>query len=83
MSVFQHGMLNNHITILGTAVALLIMVVVLFIPALNGIFLTARFPAPVWAINLLYLGYIAGATEWLKRAARVDPKGWVSQHLVW
>ena len=83
VSVFEHGFFNNSTTLFGVLIAILVMVIVVFVPGLNAVMLTASFPGPVWAVNLLYLLYIGTITEGLKHQARVDPGGWISRHLVW
>ncbi len=83
VSIFEHGFFSNSMTLFGVLVELLVMVIVVFIPGLNTIMITASFPGPVWAVSLLYLLYIACVTEALKHKARVDPGCWVSQNLVW
>ena len=83
VSVFDHGFFNNPMTIFGTVLEILVMVIVVFVPGLNSIMFTASFPGPVWAVNLLYLAYIGTVTEALKHQARVNPGSWVSRNLVW
>ena len=34
---------------------------------------------PVWAVSLLFLGFIFCFTEWFKRETRRDPQGWVAR----
>ena len=83
VSVLEHGMFENHMTHFGVVVEILVLVLVVFVPGLQSVMSTASFPGPVWAVNLIYLAYIAGVTEWLKGAARKDPSGWVSRNLAW
>lgn len=83
VSVFTHGLLDNMVTIYGTAVSVLILLVVIFIPGLNTIMYTLSFPGAVWTVNLIYLLYIGVFTEWIKYQSRTDPNGWVSRNLCW
>jgi len=69
--------------IMGVIVAILVLLLVVFVPGINQIMFTASFPGPVWAISLLYLLYICLLTEWIKAQSRINPSGWVSRHLCW
>ena len=83
VSVLEHGMFLNHMTHVGVTIEILVLLLVVFVPGLNSVMLTASFPGPVWAVSLIYLVYIATVSEWLKRMAREQPQGWISQNLVW
>ena len=83
VSILEHGFFNNPVTLYGVVVEILVLFLVVFVPGLNSVMLTAPFPGPVWAISLIYLVYIFAVTEYTKYKARVDPGGWISQNLVW
>ncbi len=83
VSVLQHDMAQNATTFFGVTIAILVLLLVVFVPGLQAIMLTASFPGPVWACSLIFLVYIACVTEGLKYCARAHPGGWVAQNLVW
>jgi hypothetical protein len=82
-SIFTHGVLDNSITLFGVAVEILIMVLVVFLPGLQGIMFTASFPSAVWACHLVFAAYVVAMSEAVKAATRRDPTGWVARNLAY
>lgn len=83
VSLASHGVADNSVTIFGVTVAILIMVILVFVPGLSPIFFTGALGGPVWPVTLIYGAWMLAFTEAVKWAARTDPHGFVARHVAW
>ena len=82
-SIFTHGIFRNTVTIFGVFISLIVMVVVVFIPALQPIFLTANLGGIGWLPHLVFLLIMLPYTEMTKWAARNHPESWWATRMAW
>lgn len=86
VSVFQHkGLFGNRSTYLGTAIALMIMIVCSYIPWLqDNVFYTANPPGvQAWVPHLFFLVWVFTYTELSKAFARKNPNHWYVSWFCW
>jgi magnesium-transporting ATPase (P-type) len=83
VSIFKHGIFRNLVTVWGVCISIPVMVIIVYMPFLQGIFSTANMVGIGWVAQLGFLLVFVPYTEYTKALARRDPDGWVAQHLCW
>jgi magnesium-transporting ATPase (P-type) len=81
--LFKHGPMRNAVTAWGCAVALTVMLVVVFVPFLQPIFQTAPVPGVAWLPAVGFGVWVFLYTEASKRRARERPDGWWARKMAW
>jgi len=81
--LWQHGPMRNAVTAWGCAVALCVMLAVVFVPFLQPIFQTADVPGVAWLPALGFAVWVFAYTEASKRRARRHPDGWWARNMAW
>lgn len=82
-SIFNHPIFENKITIMGMALAIFVMLAVVFIPWLQAVFFTDDLRGPVWPIFLIFWVSILAWTEGVKWAARNRPHWRIVKWFAW
>ncbi len=83
VSIFEHGLFRNLITVWGTTISITVMIIAVYAPFLQGIFSTANMVGIGWVAQLGFPLVFVPYTELVKKLAREDPDGWVATHLCW
>ena len=86
VSIFSHhGVYSNKVTFYGVAIALLIMLLCTYVPALqDNVFYTANPPAiSAWVPHFFFLAFILPYSEGIKWIARTYPNSQATKYLSW
>jgi sodium/potassium-transporting ATPase subunit alpha len=82
-SLFKHGPMRNAVTAWGCAVAVLVMLGVVFLPGLQPVFGTAPVPGVAWLPAFGFGAWVFAYTELSKRQARRAPESWWARKMAW
>lgn len=84
-SVFTRGIFSNVVTSYGAALAVLIAVVIVYVPELHheDAFATTDPRPEIWLPHLAYAGFTFGYNECVKWCARRRPASWIARNLSW
>ena len=72
-SVFVHPVFMNRLTAAGVGVAVCVAAVVIYVPGINGFFLTHPVSVAWWTVFLIFAAFAMPYTELVKFAARRHP----------
>lgn len=82
-SLLTHGVLRNPVTLYGTAVSVGVMLIITYVPFLQGIFGTWHLPGIGWVPMLGTALWLIPYSEYSKRLTRRNPDGWWARHMAW
>lgn len=83
VSIFKHGLHRNLVTWVGCCVSITTILIIVYVPFLQGIFMTANLVGIGWVPQLLFPLIMLPYTEITKWATRVVPQGWWATHMQW
>lgn len=83
VSIFKHGLFKNTVTIFGTLISLIVMLLIVYAPFLQPIFGTAQLSGIGWVPQLGFAVGVFVYNEMSKRNVRRDPDGWWARHMQW
>ncbi len=82
-SLFKHPVLTNPVTDVGVLVALGIMSLIVYVPALQAAFATGTVPGEFWLFSLIAFAFFFVFSEARKACARWKPDSAVARALTW
>ncbi|KAF8072642.1 Atpalpha [Scenedesmus sp. PABB004] len=82
-SIFSHGVFRNIVTVYGVSLSVVVMIVVVYVPFLQGIFTTWHLPGIGWVPMVGTLLWLLPYSEFTKRQVRTNPEGWWARTMAW
>jgi magnesium-transporting ATPase (P-type) len=82
-SIFKHGIFRNMVTVYGVLISCTVMVIIVYVPFLQGIFSTAFLPGVGWLPMIGTLLWLLPFSEYTKRQVRHNPDGWWAKYIAW
>jgi len=83
LSLFQHGIFNNHMMISGVIIQWCLIIIILYLPWTQSFFGTHTFPGQFWALLFVVWTALFLLHEVRKAWVRTYPKGAVDKVLSW
>lgn len=82
-SLFHHNVFGNFVTIVGVALALAILIGIIFIPGLQWLFYTANLSGVIWPVHLVFPVFVLAFTEFTRYCVRAYPDGAWARSFGW
>ena len=82
-SIFEHGVFENKVTLIGVSIALFLVLIVVFIPGLQYIFMTGSLRGVIWPVHLIFPTFMLCYTEATKFMVRNYPDSTWATSLGW
>jgi magnesium-transporting ATPase (P-type) len=83
VSIFEHGIFGNPVTIGGVACALFTAVFFIYVPGVQPYFFTNSLFGAIWVCSGVFALAMGTYTEWVKMHVRNHPDSFVSKQLAW
>ena len=83
VSIFEHGILGNPVTIGGVACALFTAVFFIYVPGVQPYFFTNSLFGAIWLCSGVFALVMGMYTEYVKHQVRHHPDSFVAKQLAW
>ena len=83
VSIWQHGLFSNPVTLGGVACALALSIFFIYVPGVQPYFFTNALLGAIWLSCLVYAAFIVAYSEWVKAETRRHPEGFVATQINW
>jgi Ca2+-transporting ATPase len=83
VSIREHALLDNFVSVFGCALAVVVLLLIVYVPWLNDIFQSAPVVPQVWPCFLVFVAYIYPFTEYTKHMVRSNPASWWARTFGW